>query len=320
MPGFDGVPLFSELPNVDSKPRSKRGPYYSEEVLRDGFHYRKYGQKFSKANPYPTCYYKCAHPNCPVKRQISRSDDGKIVNQYRGVHNHAPPQMRQARAETQEEFVKLVREEGRFLDWEGGQSTAGIEKKLVITAAPSVNPADDSFSWKKYGSKVVKASTVQKSYYRCAVSSCTAKRLIQRPTDPVGGAREEAQVVYQGAHSHGMPARSAKQTRPTVTPTLAPAPALGPVAEPVAPVHDRPAAAATLPTLDGAAPLPPVSSLPMDDLLLHNTGSSFIYWGGAGVGLDLPRDSTLPPSLALVSPGIGPIDLTGLPTIPTIMF
>ncbi len=166
-------------PVKSRKPRSKRGPYYSAEVLQDGYHYRKYGQKFSRSNPYPTCYYKCAHNGCPVKRQISRSDDGKIVNQYRNKHNHAPPQMRKIRAETQDEFVNLIREEGRFLDWEAGQNAASVEKKLVVTTAIGIDPVEDSHTWRKYGSKIVKASTVQKSYYRCAVASCGAK--VSRP-------------------------------------------------------------------------------------------------------------------------------------------
>ncbi len=206
-------------PAAPSKGRNHS--YYSAEVLADGYRYKKYGQKFSKSSNYPTCYFRCAQAGCPVKRQISRSDDGKIINNYRGSHNHVPPQMRKVRVLTQSEFISVAREEGKFLgSWENTEHTrAETERKLVVTAAAGIDPTDDSFLWRKYGSKTVKGSTVNKSYYRCAASSCSAKRLVQRAV----GAGEEAQVVYQGAHNHALPARTTPASPPrAVTSTITP--------------------------------------------------------------------------------------------------
>ncbi|KAG9393675.1 WRKY DNA -binding domain [Carpediemonas membranifera] len=195
--------------------KTQQGGYYSAEVLADGYHYRKYGQKFSRSSPYPTCYYKCAHPGCPVKRHISRDADGKITNSYRGSHTHVPPQIRRVEVTSQEEFISVVAEECKFLgDWvesEGPTATekkSSSERKLVVVAKGAVDTADDSFHWKKYGSKIVKSSTVQKSYYRCAHPACPAKRLIQKPADTKGDV--ETTVVYQGAHNHPMAPREPK--------------------------------------------------------------------------------------------------------------
>ncbi|XP_059317273.1 probable WRKY transcription factor 4 isoform X1 [Lycium ferocissimum] len=59
----------------------------------DGYNWRKYGQKHVKGSEYPRSYYKCTHPNCPVKKKVERSLDGQVTEIiYKGQHNHLPPQ------------------------------------------------------------------------------------------------------------------------------------------------------------------------------------------------------------------------------------
>ncbi len=198
--------------------------FYTPEMLNDGYNYKKYGQKFGKSSPYPTCYYRCAHRNCPVKRQLLCDADGKVHNNYSGVHTHAPPQMRKVRADTQDAFITIVRDEGQFLrdgDRDGAADVTKGDRKLIVTLGPGIDPTADSCIWRKYGSKAVKGSSLQKSYYRCASASCSAKRLVQRPA----GASECVQVVYQGAHNHALPPRETVATRPdpalvTITPLI----------------------------------------------------------------------------------------------------
>ncbi|XP_065855303.1 WRKY transcription factor 44 [Euphorbia lathyris] len=58
----------------------------------DGYNWRKYGQKQVKGSEYPRSYYKCTHPNCPVKKKVERSLDGQIAEiVYKGEHNHSKP-------------------------------------------------------------------------------------------------------------------------------------------------------------------------------------------------------------------------------------
>jgi len=60
----------------------------------DGYNWRKYGQKQVKGSEYPRSYYKCTHPNCPVKKKVERSFDGNIAEiVYKGEHNHSKPQL-----------------------------------------------------------------------------------------------------------------------------------------------------------------------------------------------------------------------------------
>ncbi|XP_024996503.1 probable WRKY transcription factor 40 isoform X2 [Cynara cardunculus var. scolymus] len=60
-------------------------------VVKDGYQWRKYGQKVTRDNPSPRAYYKCSFaPSCPVKKKVQRSvdNDHLLVVIYEGEHNH----------------------------------------------------------------------------------------------------------------------------------------------------------------------------------------------------------------------------------------
>ncbi|XP_022724548.1 probable WRKY transcription factor 40 [Durio zibethinus] len=63
-------------------------------VVKDGYQWRKYGQKVTRDNPSPRAYFKCSFaPSCPVKKKVQRSVDDQcvLVATYEGEHNHLPP-------------------------------------------------------------------------------------------------------------------------------------------------------------------------------------------------------------------------------------
>ncbi|XP_062199958.1 WRKY transcription factor WRKY76-like [Phragmites australis] len=63
-------------------------------VVKDGYQWRKYGQKVTRDNPSPRAYFRCAFgPSCPVKKKVQRSaeDSSVLVATYEGEHNHASP-------------------------------------------------------------------------------------------------------------------------------------------------------------------------------------------------------------------------------------
>ncbi|KAL6979545.1 hypothetical protein U1Q18_021206 [Sarracenia purpurea var. burkii] len=62
----------------------------SEDVLDDGYRWRKYGQKAVKNCFHPRSYYRCTHHTCNVKKQIQRlsKDTSIVVTTYEGIHNH----------------------------------------------------------------------------------------------------------------------------------------------------------------------------------------------------------------------------------------
>jgi hypothetical protein len=74
--------------------------YYKQEssdsslIVKDGYQWRKYGQKVTRDNPSPRAYFKCSFaPSCTVKKKVQRSveDPSVVVATYEGEHNHPHP-------------------------------------------------------------------------------------------------------------------------------------------------------------------------------------------------------------------------------------
>ncbi|CAA0828393.1 Probable WRKY transcription factor 4 [Striga hermonthica] len=83
-----------ESPEFSSQPASKKPVNVTNgnKPANDGYNWRKYGQKHVKGSECPRSYYKCTHSNCPVKKKVELSLDGRILEiVYKGQHNHAPP-------------------------------------------------------------------------------------------------------------------------------------------------------------------------------------------------------------------------------------
>ncbi|KAM6557587.1 hypothetical protein CsatB_004606 [Cannabis sativa] len=87
----------------DNSPHHQRVAFHTrsdDDVLDDGYRWRKYGQKTVKNNSHPRSYYRCAHHTCSVKKQIQRlsKEKGVVVTTYEGIHNHPSHNLMQALA------------------------------------------------------------------------------------------------------------------------------------------------------------------------------------------------------------------------------
>ncbi|CAA2989778.1 probable WRKY transcription factor 40 [Olea europaea subsp. europaea] len=90
--GSSGTP--NEIVSNVSKVHVRIDPSDTSLVVKDGYQWRKYGQKVTRDNPSPRAYYKCSFaPSCPVKKKVQRSvnDPSLLVATYEGNHNHKNP-------------------------------------------------------------------------------------------------------------------------------------------------------------------------------------------------------------------------------------
>ncbi|XP_062181425.1 probable WRKY transcription factor 56 [Phragmites australis] len=73
-----------------SRPRFAFETRSENDILDDGYRWRKYGQKAVKNSACPRSYYRCTHHTCNVKKQVQRlaKDRSIVVTTYEGVHNH----------------------------------------------------------------------------------------------------------------------------------------------------------------------------------------------------------------------------------------
>ncbi|CAL0333067.1 unnamed protein product [Lupinus luteus] len=69
----------------------KTHPMDDSLIIKDGYQWRKYGQKVTKDNASPRAYFRCSMaPNCSAKKKVQRCvyDRSIIVATYDGEHNH----------------------------------------------------------------------------------------------------------------------------------------------------------------------------------------------------------------------------------------
>ncbi|XP_058728643.1 probable WRKY transcription factor 40 [Vicia villosa] len=95
------------LPNFDTSKRArveyfptakkpkqvfvKTHPNDESLIIKDGYQWRKYGQKVTKDNASPRAYFRCSMaPSCPAKKKVQKClhDKSIIVATYDGEHNH----------------------------------------------------------------------------------------------------------------------------------------------------------------------------------------------------------------------------------------
>ncbi|XP_048557918.1 probable WRKY transcription factor 34 isoform X3 [Triticum urartu] len=82
------------------------------------------------------------------------------------------------------------------------EAAKGDYPAAVATAAP----AEDGYSWRKYGQKQVKHSEYPRSYYKCTHPSCQVKKKVERSHEG-----HVTEIIYKGTHNHPRPAAQGRR-------------------------------------------------------------------------------------------------------------
>ncbi|KAL2332524.1 hypothetical protein Fmac_020105 [Flemingia macrophylla] len=109
-------------------------------IVKDGYQWRKYGQKVTRDNPSPRAYFKCSFaPSCPVKKKVQRSvdDQSVLVATYEGEHNHPHPSQMDVttgsnRGVTLGSASLTSSAPTVTLDWTKSKSSTNSESKNII--------------------------------------------------------------------------------------------------------------------------------------------------------------------------------------------
>lgn len=176
-----------------AEPRKAQRKPPQQAQQKDGYRWRKYGQKAVPGAPGQTRnYYKCMQQGCAAKKVVLRGADGAVLETaFRGEHGHASAQPSAAEqrisAADQSAFRSTV-----------GEGVLRGGRLVVQSRVGAVDAMDDGFSWRKYGQKKIGGNAHPKSYYRCTAPGCCAKKSVERAGD-------DAIVVYEGSHTHPAP-------------------------------------------------------------------------------------------------------------------
>eukprot|EP01121_Diplochlamys_sp_Union-15-3_P013563 TRINITY_DN4223_c0_g1_i1.p1 TRINITY_DN4223_c0_g1~~TRINITY_DN4223_c0_g1_i1.p1 ORF type:complete len:542 (+),score=75.76 TRINITY_DN4223_c0_g1_i1:162-1787(+) len=117
----DTLPQITSSPNkvIDSglSPKEKVSPC----VIKDGYKWRKYGQKIVKGCDHPRHYYRCVVSGCPAKKQVEKitcnsvalgaaGNESNIWYRYvwRGDHIHPPAKLSKLAVTDQEQFKQQI--------------------------------------------------------------------------------------------------------------------------------------------------------------------------------------------------------------------
>ncbi|PUZ36935.1 hypothetical protein GQ55_9G077400 [Panicum hallii var. hallii] len=193
-----------------------------EQPAKDGYSWRKYGQKQLKDAESPRSYYKCTRDGCPVKKVVERSFDGFITEiTYKGRHNHPRPQEGGHAGGGNDALAVAEDMDGPSDDDDdalheddvdgapgmgaGGEAGQRVVKKpkIIIQTPSELDLLDDGYRWRKYGQKVVKGNPRPRSYYKCTADNCNVRKQIERAsTDP-----RCVLTTYTGRHNHDPPGR-----------------------------------------------------------------------------------------------------------------
>ncbi|KAL9276723.1 hypothetical protein ACSQ67_025736 [Phaseolus vulgaris] len=162
----------------------------------DGYNWRKYGQKPVKGSNFSRSYYKCTHPNCPVKKKLELTLQGHVTAIiYKGEHNH--------QRKTTKGTLTSSGNSDRLKEEMSSHSMSQVD--LEFSQAEHGSGTSDSEEVGYYETEVDEKNDEpdpkRRSYYKCTTPGCNVRKHVERAsTDP-----KAVVTTYEGKHNHDVP-------------------------------------------------------------------------------------------------------------------
>ncbi|XVE89155.1 hypothetical protein DITRI_Ditri19aG0127900 [Diplodiscus trichospermus] len=149
-------------------------------VVKDGYQWRKYGQKVTRDNPSPRAYFKCSFaPSCPVKKKVQRSidDQSLLVATYEGEHNHLPPSQMEATSGSSRCLTLGSVPCSASVKSSGPTITLDLTKSKSSDEATNTKPKMDSPEVKKYLVEQMASSLTNDPNFTAALAAAISGRM-----------------------------------------------------------------------------------------------------------------------------------------------
>ncbi|KAF3777967.1 WRKY transcription factor 18 [Nymphaea thermarum] len=172
--------------NLITRVHVKTDPSDNSLVVKDGYQWRKYGQKVTKDNPSPRAYFRCAFaPGCPVKKKVQRSAEDKaiLVATYEGQHNHAHTSANDA-ARTSSAGSQAAPDDGSLpcsVSVIASRPTVTLDLTRATTEGGSASALSGGSELQKAVAEHVASSLAKDPSFTAALASALSSKIFTRP-------------------------------------------------------------------------------------------------------------------------------------------
>ncbi|PUZ47591.1 hypothetical protein GQ55_7G178100 [Panicum hallii var. hallii] len=199
-----GGPLLGDGPDSFSfKPLDLKSSHYTAE-----------GKKESLCNNKPPL--PSTHVSVKTETKILPVQEANLLGQLNQQNHSGRTNMKSGSQDPNSKLSRLATVTGagnEHISSPHSQPAEEGDTRGDYPAMATTTPAEDGYSWRKYGQKQVKHSEYPRSYFKCTHPNCQVKKKVERSHEG-----HITEIIYKGTHNHPKPAQSRRPGVPPVHP------------------------------------------------------------------------------------------------------